>query len=164
MKFLLAAVNAKYIHSNPAVYSLRAYACNGGKEFEENIAVLEFTINHKAEHILSAIFKSKPDVIAFSCYIWNWTLIQEIVNELHKIMPTLPIWLGGPEVSFDAEKILREYPMITGIMIGEGERTFVNLLNYYKQAPEATDKLCKLSEINGIVYRDMEEIVRTKEQ
>ncbi len=163
MKFLLAAVNAKYIHSNPAVYSLRAYA---GKEFEESIAISEFTINHKAENILSAIFKSKPDVIAFSCYIWNWTLIQEIVNELHKIMPALPIWLGGPEVSFDADKILREYPMITGIMIGEGEKTFVSLLTYYKQifSPESVDNPCELKEINGIVYRDMEAIVTTKEQ
>lgn len=162
MKFLLVAVNAKYIHSNPAVYSLRAYA--GGKEFEEDVDILEFTINHKTENILSAIYKSKPDVIAFSCYIWNWTLIQEIVNELHKIMPTLPIWLGGPEVSFDAEKILREYPMITGIMIGEGEKTFVSLLKYYQQAQGAVEKSRELSGINGIVYRDSEEIISTKEQ
>ena len=130
MKFLLAAVNAKYIHSNPAVYSLRAYA---GKEYEKEIEIAEYTINHQMEDILANLYERKPDVVAFSCYIWNWRLIRELICELHKIMPQLPIWLGGPEVSFDAEELLKELPMVTGVMVGEGEEIFVELLQCYRE-------------------------------
>ena len=127
MKFLLTALNAKYIHSNPAIFSLRNYA----SEYKESISLAEYTINMSVEEILADIYKKTPDVIGFSCYIWNWTMIQEIIIELHKIMPQLPIWLGGPEVSFDALEICKSYPMITGIMIGEGENTFCELMSYY---------------------------------
>lgn len=168
MKFLLAALNAKYIHSNPAIYSLRAFA---GKEYEEHIALAEYTINHKVENILADIYKCRPDVIGFSCYIWNFRMVREIVRELHKIMPHLPIWLGGPEVSFDAEEILKEYPMITGVMRGEGEKTFAALLRYYLQDFEGgpfertvPGVRGDMSDINGIVFRDGENIVTTREQ
>ena len=103
MKFLLAAVNAKYIHSNPGVYSLKAHA----KELGKHVEIAEYTINSRAEEILADIYRRKPDVIGFSCYIWNIGIILEIVTELHKIMPKLPIWLGGPEVSFDARELLQ---------------------------------------------------------
>lgn len=128
MKILLAAVNAKYIHSNPAVYSLRAYA---GTEYEKNIEIAEYTINHRSEDILSDIYRRQPEVIAFSCYIWNWRMVMELVGELRKILPGVPIWLGGPEVSFDGEQTLRDLPAVTGIMIGEGEQTFLELLKFY---------------------------------
>ena len=127
MKMLLTAVNAKYIHSNPAVYSLRAYAA----EYGEHIEIAEYTINNKMEAILADLFMRKPEVIAFSCYIWNWDMIQELLTELPKILPRTDIWLGGPEVSYDAEKILLQYPQLTGIMIGEGEETFLELMRYY---------------------------------
>lgn len=128
MKFLLTAINAKYIHSNPAVYSLKAYA---GEEFKEFIDIAEYTINQRMEEILAGIYEKKPDVIAFSCYIWNWEIVQQLIEEIPKIMPEIPIWLGGPEVSFDGENILKKYPQLTGIMTGEGEETFKELLNYY---------------------------------
>lgn len=128
MKFLLTAVNAKYIHSNPALYSLKSYA---GEGLKEHVCIAEYTINNRLQDILEDIYGKKPDAIAFSCYIWNWTMIQDIFTELHKLMPSLPIWLGGPEVSFDAPDILEQYPMITGIMTGEGEATFRELLEYY---------------------------------
>ncbi len=174
MKFLLTALNAKYIHSNPALYSLRAYA---GQEYDSHIAIAEYTINHRVESILSDIYKHRPDVIAFSCYIWNFRMIREIITELHKIMPNLPIWLGGPEVSFDAEKLLKEYPMITGVMIGEGEKTFLSLLQYYLQTmgKESPNKVTSehspdvfpelfLNEIPGIAFRAGENITTTKAQ
>ncbi len=128
MKFLLTAINAKYIHSNPAVYSLKAYA---GEEFKEFIDIAEYTINQRMEEILAGIYEKKPDIIAFSCYIWNWEIVQQLIEEIPKIMPEIPIWLGGPEVSFDGENILKKYPQLTGIMTGEGEETFKELLNYY---------------------------------
>lgn len=119
MKFLLTAINAKYIHSNPAVYSLKAYA---GEEFKEFIDIAEYTINQRMEEILAGIYEKKPDVIAFSCYIWNWEIVQQLIEEIPKIMPEIPIWLGGPEVSFDGENILKKYPQLTGIMTGEGKK------------------------------------------
>lgn len=135
MQFLLTALNAKYIHSNPAVYSLRAYA---GLENRKHIEIAEYTINNSITDILAGIYQRKPDVIGFSCYIWNISMVLELVVELNKVLPELPIWLGGPEVSFDAPKLLENYPMITGIMIGEGEETFKELLTYYIE--KETDK------------------------
>ena len=132
MKFLLTAINAKYIHSNPAIYSLRAHA---GAELQEHVELAEYTINQTFTEILADIYKRKPDGIGFSCYIWNIALVLELVAELHKILPQVPIWLGGPEVSFDAPKLLEEYPQITGVMIGEGEETFKELLTYYVETP-----------------------------
>ncbi len=128
MKFLLCAVNAKYIHSNPAVYSLRAYA---GSEAGKNIEIAEYTINQRTEDILADIYQRKPDVIGFSCYIWNWEIIEKLLRELPKILPGVPLWLGGPEVSYDAPAVFKQFPFLTGIMVGEGEETFREVLGYY---------------------------------
>ena len=134
MKILLTAINAKYIHSNPAVYSLAAYA-NHNLTTEEKekcqIEIAEYTINHRTETIIADIYKKKPDVLAFSCYIWNWEYVQEVMTEVHKILPKVPIFLGGPEVSFTSEEILKQYPFLAGIMIGEGEETFLELCRAY---------------------------------
>ncbi len=128
MKFLLAALNAKYIHSNPAIYSLRAYA---GEELRQFVELAEYTINQPMQEILADIYVRKPDAIGFSCYIWNWRLVQELLSELPKLLPDTPVWLGGPEVTYDAGRILEQYPWLAGIMVGEGEATFRELLAYY---------------------------------
>lgn len=128
MKFLLVALNSKYIHSNPAIYSLRAYA---GQEYREYIDIAEYTINNQLQEILADIYRRQPDVIGFSCYIWNWSMIQELLMEVPKLLPNVPIWLGGPEVTFDAPDILQKYPQVSGVMIGEGEATFKELICYY---------------------------------
>ena len=127
MKFFLVALNSKYIHSNPAVYSLRAHA---GAELSEHIEIGEYTINHVFTDVLADIYQRKPDVIGFSCYIWNIGMVWELITELHKLMPAVPIWLGGPEVSYGKD-IFTEHPEVTGIMVGEGEETFKELLSYY---------------------------------
>lgn len=125
MKFLLVAINAKYIHSNPAIYSLRSFA---GEELKEHIELAEYTINHRMEQILSDIYKRKPDIIGFSCYIWNYSLVLQLARELHKIMPQVPICFGGPEASFEYENLLAENPAVSLVMVGEGEATFKELL------------------------------------
>ncbi len=132
MKFLLTALNAKYIHSNPALYSLKRYA----GEYSAHVEIAEYTINNRREEILEDIFKRKPDVIGFSCYIWNIDMIGDILADLHKLMPDLPIWLGGPEVSYDPVQVLERFPMVSGVMVGEGEQTFAELLNYYVEEEE----------------------------
>ena len=134
MKILLTAINAKYIHSNPAVYSLAAYAKDKLTEEEKEkcqIEIAEYTINHRTESIIAEIYKKKPDVLNFSCYIWNWEYVQEVMTELHKLMPNVPIYLGGPEVSFTSKEIMEQYPFLTGITIGEGEETFLELCRAY---------------------------------
>ena len=160
MKFLLVGINAKYIRSNPAVYSLKAYA---GEGYEKEIEIAEYTINNRLEEVLSGIYERCPDVAAFSCYIWNWNFVRELTEELHKIKPQLPIWLGGPEVSFDAEEILRVCPWITGIMIGEGEETFRELVDYYKGG-DSKEGSIGLEDIQGIVCRIGNRILRTEER
>ena len=109
MKTILTAVNAKYIHSNLAVYSLRAYA----DKYKENIEIAEYTINQQTDDILMDLYKKRPDVLCFSCYIWNLTVVEELVREIRKLYPTIPIWLGGPEVSYDAAEQLLLYAETT---------------------------------------------------
>lgn len=144
MKFLLAAVNAKYIHSNPAVYSLKAYAedklpgwresgTDNGNHSKNSIKIAEYTINQRMEDILADVYKRRADAAAFSCYIWNIEIIGQVITELHKLSPSLPIWLGGPEVSYEPEQTLKRFPFLAGIMVGEGERTFTGLLRCYEQ-------------------------------
>lgn len=146
MRVLLIAVNAKYIHSNPAVYSLRAYAQAAlGDQPEVGIEIAEYTINQNTENILADIYRHRPDIAAFSCYIWNWNTIQELLPELPKLLPDTRLWLGGPEVSFHAEKILAQYTQLTGIMVGEGEETFTQLVRFY-HAP-----MGQLQDIPGLV-------------
>lgn len=149
MKILLCAVNAKYIHSNLAVYSIRANA----EEYRDEIELAEYTINQYVEDILQDIYKKKPDLIAFSCYIWNIRHIRELVRELRKVLPSVPIWLGGPEASYDAKGLLESYPEATGVLVGEGEESFYDLCKYYD------GKLENLADVKGIVYRENDEII-----
>ena len=95
MKILLVAINAKYIHSNLAVYCLKSYAAKRGIEVE----LTEYTINHRRDDILMDIYQRKPDVVAFSCYIWNMDYVEELITEYHKLCPEVPIWVGGPLLS-----------------------------------------------------------------
>ena len=151
MKLLLIAINAKYIHSNLAVYSLRASA---GK-WKDEVEIGEYTINHLRENILADIYKRKPDVAAFSCYIWNMEYVQSLLEDLQKVLPQTEIWLGGPEVSYDCEKFLEKVPEVKGIMVGEGESSLRELLNWYHGEGE-------LSSIKGLVFRDKkDQLVRT---
>lgn len=147
MKFLLVAIHAKYIHTGLAVYSLRSYA---GKGLREHIEVAEYTINQQADRILADIYRRKPDVIGFSCYIWNFSMVKRLVRELAKLLPGVPIWLGGPEVSYEYEKLLEEYPEVTGIMLGEGEETFRELLQVYLEAGQGTEQRDVVKGIEGI--------------
>lgn len=144
MNILLTAINAKYIHSNLAVYSLKASA---GK-YEPMTELAEFTINNQADDIFRAVYRKKPDILFLSCYIWNRNEVIHLAENVHKVLPETVIWAGGPEVSYDAEEFLRMYPQFSGVMVGEGERTFYRLLQHY------VDGLLLLSEIPGIVYRD----------
>ena len=142
MKILLAACNAKYIHSNLAVYNLRAYA----GEYREHIILKEYTINQQKDEILRDIYLENPDIICFSCYIWNVSFVKEIAEDLKKILPDSVFWAGGPEVSFDAEDFLKKNPGFFGVMVGEGEETFRELCRFY------VDNKGNLEEIPGIAF------------
>ncbi|MBQ2426306.1 MAG: B12-binding domain-containing radical SAM protein [Lachnospiraceae bacterium] len=146
MKFLLAAINAKYIHSNPAVYSLKTFAKE--QRPKADIEIGEYTINHQMDHVLEDIFRRKPDFVGFSCYIWNISQVLEITRDLHKVLPKCEIWLGGPEVSYNAEEILMKEPQIRGIMRGEGELTFTELVSAYMSADYT-----RINQIQGITCR-----------
>lgn len=171
MKFLLAAVNAKYIHSNLGIYSLKKYAdshlkqlpgekqtkeSSGGGPFWE-IEIGEYTINHRTDDILRDIYRRAPDAVGFSCYIWNILYIRELVHDLKKILPDTEIWLGGPEVSYRASELLREEPHVRGIMAGEGEETFCRLLRAAGEAALAGSlwEDQALSHIPGLVFRTL---------
>ncbi len=146
MKLLLTAINAKYIHSNLAVYSLRASAGS----IRNQVELAEFTINHRTGEILRDIYRKKPDVLFFSCYIWNMVYVTELTAECKKVMPQVPIWLGGPEVSYDAEQYLRAHPEVDGILCGEGEESFRRLGECYVNYRADVEHL---SQIPGLVFR-----------
>ena len=149
MKILLAACNAKYIHSNPAVYDLKAYAA----AYKDSVQIKEFTINQPKDEIMKEIYRSGADVVCFSCYIWNISFVRELIRDLKKILPDTVFWAGGPEVSFHAKNFLEDMPQVTGIMKGEGEETFLALARYYLEGKG------RLEEISGIVFRKEGEIV-----
>ena len=149
MKVMLVAVNAKYIHSNLAVYSLYSYA----KEYQDNIVIGEYTINQKNDEIISNIYREKPDILGFSCYIWNISQILEIANELRKVLPQTKIWLGGPEVSYDAKAVLAKNPCLDGIICGEGEQTFYEIVAHYLEGKRT------LADIKGITWRGDGELI-----
>ena len=150
MKCLLAAVNAKYIHSNLAVYSLKKFAAAENVE----IQIAEYTINNLVEKVVQDIYRKNPDILAFSCYIWNISFIESVIGDISKIMPGTDIWLGGPEVSFECEKLLRRLPAVKGIMAGEGEESFALLMKAYAECAESTGNIdAYLEEIRGLVYR-----------
>ena len=149
MKILLAACNAKYIHSNLAVYDLKAYS----SDYDEHVILREYTINQPKDEILKDIYSSGADVVCFSCYIWNISFVRELIRDLVKILPRTAFWAGGPEVSYDAEKFLTEIPEMTGVMVGEGEKTFHDLLEFYIDGKDS------LEEISGIAYRTGDKII-----
>ena len=159
MKVLLAAVNAKYIHSNLAVHSLKAYA----RTYTEEIEVAEYTINQTFDAILQDIYRRKPDLLGISCYLWNIEYVGQLLRELPKILPDTKIWLGGPEVSYDAKAVLEQYPKVEGVMCGEGEETFAELLRVYHEEKGALCSGVKrdelFSDIPGIAYRNKDKAV-----
>ena len=157
MKFLLVAINAKYIHSNPAVYSLCKYATQQVPELEETIEIAEYTINNSMDSILSDLYKLRPDVIGISCYIWNWNMVKDIVREIKKLLPDIIIWLGGPEVTYNPENVFSEVPDADGIMIGEGEGTFLDIMKMYSGIDAGP-----INAIRGICYRKGGKILRTE--
>ena len=144
MNIILTAINAKYIHSNLAVYSLRAYA----DRYREEIRVREYTINQPLDDILMDLYEAHPDVVCFSCYLWNIQYVEQIITELAKVLPGVKIWLGGPEVSYDAPQMMRKYPVISGVICGEGEETFRELADHFHGEGK------ELRDIRGIVFRD----------
>ena len=149
MNILLTAINAKYIHSNPAVYSLRAYACRyGGSRYEEEIRIAEYTINQPVDEILMDIYERCPDILCISCYLWNISYVEQLIREIPKVLPETKIWLGGPEVSYNAREMLDGYPGLAGVMCGEGEQTFLELMQYYHGEGAAA-----LRDVAGIAYR-----------
>ncbi len=144
MNILLTAINAKYIHSNLAVYSLQAYAKTHG----QLVDLAEYTINNQTEEILEQLYRRRPDVLFFSCYIWNVECVKELADECHRLCPDVPIWVGGPEVSFETTAFLQENPGITGILVGEGEETFLELCEFYSEGKKG------LADIKGLVFRN----------
>ena len=148
MKVLLVGINAKYIHSNPAIYSLLAYAKKQG--FGEYTEIAEYTINQQREQILMDIYEKQPDVVAFSCYIWNIDMVLHLIGEVHQVLPKVDIWLGGPEVSFHPDQLLKKYSYVSGIMIGEGEETFSELVSNYVKLDKAYLKQDVFSKIAGL--------------
>ena len=187
MRYLLAAINAKYIHSNLGIYSLRRYAMErlglgfpaekeavgmemaseaaGGPDWEKikseiQIDLGEYTINHQMDQILQDIYRRKPDVVGFSCYIWNIVYVKELIHDLKKVLPQVRIWLGGPEASYDAVHLMDELPEVELIMQGEGEETFTRLVKACERGGDMNAQgllddrveVC-FSEIPGIVHR-----------
>lgn len=152
MNILLTAINAKYIHSNLAVYSLRGYA----KKHGVNVELAEYTINHQVEDILEQLYRREPDLLLFSCYIWNIEYVKELAQEFHRLRPEVPIWVGGPEVSFETTAFLQDNPAITGILVGEGEETFLELCRYYQEGQPDGEQIL------GVAFRKLNgEIVHT---
>lgn len=156
MRFLLCGINAKYIHSNLAIFSLKAYA-DRKKIPGAEIISKEYTINNYVEDILQDLYEEKADVVIFSCYIWNISFVRELAAELKKVSPDVKIWAGGPEVSYAANKFLMENPAFDLIMQGEGEEVFSELIRLTVEEKCRIKDVYKQSEskkvLSGIVEK-----------
>jgi radical SAM superfamily enzyme YgiQ (UPF0313 family) len=155
MKILIIAINAKYMHSSLAPWYLKAACrltaacsrkatCNN----ENTINILDFTINMQSEQTLATIYNNKPDILAFSCYIFNIEMVFKICSEIKKLMPQLKIILGGPEVSFDAIELMKNHKEIDFIISGEGEQPFSQLIDFISDNKNTT------CDIAGVTYRN----------
>ena len=154
MKILLTAINAKYIHSNLALRNFVAYV----SDCADHLVLKEYTINHAPDQILQGIYRERPNVLCISCYIWNIAYVETLICEFHKLLPEVPIWLGGPEVTFEAKAFLRSHPQVKGIMRGEGEDTFAALARYYVYgSPEY------LEDIPGLIFWQNGQLCETGE-
>ncbi|NLK97147.1 B12-binding domain-containing radical SAM protein [Defluviitalea saccharophila] len=154
MNIVLSALNAKYIHTSLALRSLKAFC----REYKDNITIAEYTINHEENYILNEIYKLNPDILGFACYIWNIEQTLDLVSNIKKILPNTLIVLGGPEVSYDGEKLLKDYKEIDVIIYGEGEETFYEILHSYIDGNKSLEK------IDGIIYAANGQIIRNKER
>ena len=156
MRFLLCGINAKYIHSNLAIFSLKAYA-DRKKIPGAEIISKEYTINNYVEDILQDLYEEKADVVIFSCYIWNISFVRELAAELKKVSPDVKIWAGGPEVSYATNKFLMENPTFDLIMQGEGEEVFSELIRLTVEEKCRIKDVYKQSEskkvLSGIVEK-----------
>ncbi len=140
MKLSLVAVNAKYIHTNLAVrylYKAVSGVCNA--------EIREYSINDNLLSVERDIILSRPDILAFSCYIWNVDFVLKLASDIKKALPNIIIVLGGPEVSFDSAKLLEKYDFIDYVVKGEGERSLRSLVDYVANSAPLPDK--------GIAYR-----------
>ncbi|MED1952756.1 B12-binding domain-containing radical SAM protein [Brevibacillus centrosporus] len=153
MNILLSTLNAKFIHSSLALRYLRSYA----QATFPTIDLVEYTINDVTLNIVADIYKREPDVVAFSCYIWNIRETLDVIRNLKKVCPDVPVILGGPEVTYDADFWMKKHPEIDVIAIGEGEQTFLELLQAYQEA-KVTGQPPRLRDVAGIAYRDQEHV------
>lgn len=147
MNVVVSSLNAKYIHTCLALRYLKAF-CGG--EFDVEMA--EYTIKDPVMNIVADLFQKNPEVLGFSCYIWNIEETIQVVRMLKKIKPELTIVLGGPEVSYDTDYWMKRLPEVDFIVVGEGEETFLHLLR-------ELDTTRKFHLVFGIAYRKGEEII-----
>ncbi|MER1990627.1 MAG: cobalamin-dependent protein, partial [Solibacillus isronensis] len=143
MKIILSTLNAKYIHTNLAIRYLKAAAL---PEFDCELA--EYTIKDPAFNIVSDLFQKKPDVVGFSCYIWNINETIAVIRMLKTVLPNVKIILGGPEVSYDVHEWIRKHEEIDFIIMGEGEVSFKEMLRHFNgEIPlEKVPGICYLEE------------------
>ncbi len=155
-KIVLAALSAKFIHSSLALRYLTKF--NDNKE-KHHIQTMEFTINQRLDHIADEIFRQQPDVILFSCYIWNVEMLKQLCPLLKKILPNCVIGFGGPEVSYESDKFLQDNSAVDLVMRGEGEQIFTEYLDYLDNSTPAS-----LHDVKGLTFRDGDAIISTPQQ
>lgn len=162
MRTVIVSLNSKFIHSSLAPWYLKA-ACRQYAPDCGDVIVSEHTINENMDSVLSSIYLLRPDITAFSCYIWNISQVLELASNLKKLLPGSVIILGGPEVSYDAGEILRDNPFIDFIIAGEGERSFPKLVSMIHRSAglSDTEKFINgdAADIDGLVFRSGDGII-----
>ncbi|MGX1981576.1 radical SAM superfamily enzyme YgiQ (UPF0313 family) [Thermolongibacillus altinsuensis] len=152
MKIICTTLNAKYIHTNLAIRYLKAYA-----QPEFQIDIVEYTIKDPSLNIVTDLYQRQPDIIGFSCYIWNIEETIKIVKMLKKIRPDLIVVVGGPEVSYDVKEWMENVPEFDFIVIGEGEETFKQLLFALQKGKD-------VSSVHGIAFRQNGNVIINPQQ
>ncbi|WP_342512778.1 B12-binding domain-containing radical SAM protein [Sporosarcina sp. FSL K6-1522] len=141
MNIVLTTLNAKYIHGNLAIRYLKAYV-----EPDYSPVITEYTIKDPTMNIVSDLYQKNPDIVGFSLYIWNIEESIKVMRMLKRVHPDVVIVAGGPEVTYDYDYWLQRVPEIDVIVIGEGERTFKQVLDAYTGKQD-------MASVQGVAYQ-----------
>lgn len=160
MRILLTSVDSKFIHSNLALRYLEKI----GKEASEDVCLYETTINEDVDYVLADLISYHPDLLVFSCYIWNISMIKQLISAFSKVFPDTLILCGGPEVAYDAENFL-DSTAAHGVMAGEGEAIFPNLLKTLRiaqneGAKKTEERLKALEAVPGLYLKGLDNKVK----
>lgn len=154
MKFLL--INPHYpISEGPSPPLGLAFIGSALESAGVEVKLQDYVVFPYSKDALDSVLKEfKPHFVGLTAVTMSFHEAIRIVKDVKEIDPGVMTVMGGPHVTFCAEETLAEHPGLDLIVMGEGERTIVEVVR-------AVEEELPLSEVNGIAFRSDGQVVRT---